>query len=67
MSNHWNADEELARCIAAEEEARARRRPWPAGATAGLAMVAASCLALGLALYQFAGPRPVVEEDAVRR
>ena len=44
---HWNADEELARRIAAEEEARAGKRPWPDGATAGLLLVALSCVALG--------------------
>ena len=67
MSRHWNPDEELARCIAAEELARARKRPWPEGATAGLVLVAALCLAVGLTLYQFAGPRDVVEEGVGRR
>ena len=66
MSRHWNADEELARCIAAEELARAQRK-WPDGATAGLLLVAAGCLAVGLTLYQFAGPRNVVEEGVRRR
>jgi hypothetical protein len=65
VSRHWNSDDELARCIAAEELARAQRR-WPEGATVGLVLVAASCLALGVALYQFAGPRDVVEDNVAR-
>ena len=67
MSRHWDPDEELARSIAAEELARLQRRPWPEGAVAGLVLVAASCLALGTVLYQFAGPRNVVEEGATQR
>lgn len=66
MSRHWSPDDELARSIAAEEVARLQKRPWPRGATAGLLLVATSCLALGLALYQVAGPREVVAEDAGR-
>jgi len=60
MSRPWNPDEELARSIAAEETARARKR-WPEGATVGVLLVAVSCIALGAALYQFAGPRQPVE------
>ena len=67
MSKYWNPDEELARQIAAEELARARKRGWPAGATAGLLLIALSCIAFGAVLYQFTGPRPVVEEGAARR
>lgn len=66
MSRHWDPDEALARCIAAEERAR-QNRSWPQGATAGLVLVASMCLAVGLTLYQFAGPRDVVEEGAGRR
>lgn len=66
MSRHWNPEEELARCIAAEGLAR-RKRSWPEGATAGIVLVAASCLLVGVALYEFAGPRDVIEEDAGRR
>ena len=66
VSRHWNPDEELARRIAAEELAR-ERRSWPEGATAGLVLVVASCLAVGLTLYQFAGPRDVIEEGVGRR
>ena len=55
------------RRLAAEEEARARKRPWPDGATAGLVLIAASCLTLGILLYQVAGPREVVEETVARR
>jgi hypothetical protein len=66
VSKHWNSDEELARCIAAEEVANAQKR-WPEGATAGLLLVAISCLALGLILYQVTGPRQVIEESVARR
>ena len=66
MSRHWNPDEQLARAIEAEELAR-QNRSWPEGATAGLLLVAALCVTVGLTLYQFAGPRDVVEEGAARR
>ena len=65
MDSHWHADEELARRIAADELAR-RNRSWPEGATAGLVLIAAMCLAVGLTLYQFGGRRDVIE-DSVRR
>ena len=81
MSKYWNPDEELAdracpqhaldrelaRSIEADELARAQKRAWPDGATAGLLLVALSCIAFGAVLYQFTGPRPVVEEGAGRR
>ena len=67
MGRHWNPDEQLARAIEAEELARVRKRPWPNGAVAGLVLVAACCLAIGLSLYQVAGPRAVVEEGVARR
>ena len=68
VSTHWNPDEELARRIAADELARAEhRRSWPEGATAGLLLVALGCVALGAVLYQFAGPREVVEKDVGQR
>lgn len=62
MTKHWNPDEQLIRRLAAEERARAEKRPLPPGAVAGLVLVASGCLAVGLVLYQFAGPRNVVEE-----
>lgn len=65
MSRPWNPDDELARAIAADEVARARRR-WPEGATVGVLLVAVSCIVLGSALYRFAGPRPVVEKFYTR-
>lgn len=67
MSRHWGPDDELASCIAAEELAHSHRRAWPEGATAGLLLVALSCIAVGAVLFQFAGPRDVVEENAGRR
>ncbi|HXG80873.1 MAG TPA: hypothetical protein VNJ05_03645 [Sphingomicrobium sp.] len=66
MSLHWKPDEDLARCIAADELAREQRR-WPEGATAGLLLVAFSCVALGAALYQFTSPRDPVEASVARR
>ena len=81
MSKHWNPDEELAdrscpqhdldRALAwlkaADETSRPQKAAWPEGATAGLLLVAASCLAVGALLYQFAGPREVIEESVTRR
>lgn len=66
VSRHWDPDEALARSIAAEELALARKR-WPEGATAGLLLVAVGCVALGAVLYQFAGPREVVEANLAQR
>ena len=37
---------------------------WPAGATAGIALVAAACLGAVATLYWVAGPRDLVEEEA---
>ena len=66
MSKHWNPDVEIARWAGADELTLPKKRSWPEGATAGLVLVAASCLALGVVLYQFAGPRQVVEESVGR-
>ena len=52
----------MARWTGADEPARPDKAPWPVGATAGLVMVAACCVALGAVLYQVAGPRDVVDE-----
>ena len=54
MSRHWNPDEDLARV----REAQARPR-WPEGATAGLALVALTCVATAVLLYRLAGPRDI--------
>jgi hypothetical protein len=67
MSRHWNPDEELVRRLTAEELARAQKQALPDGAVAGLVLVAACCLAVGLTLYQVAGPREVVEKSIGRR
>jgi len=42
----------------------ARKASWPEGATVGILLVAAACLALSLTLYQVAGPRDVFAEGA---
>jgi hypothetical protein len=58
VSRHWNPDEDIARA----RSARARRE-WPAGATVGLALVAAACAGLVLTLYHVAGPRDSFADD----
>jgi hypothetical protein len=35
------------------------RAPWPAGATAGVVLIAACCIGAAVVLYQVAGPRDV--------
>ena len=49
----------------ADEQVRPAAPSWPKGATAGLVLVAAGCLAVGALLYRGAGPRDVFEENAV--
>ena len=58
MSRHWKPDFKTAR-VASQRE----RKPWPAGATAGLVLVASACLCAAVILYQVAGPRDVFEKD----
>ena len=51
---HWKPDEAI------EHTAEVRmRKPWPAGATAGLLLVAVGCVSVSLLLYRLAGPRDV--------
>jgi len=56
VSKHWNPRGELERIVPVE---RARRPHWPAGATAGVVLVAACCLGAAVVLYQMASPRDV--------
>lgn len=42
-----------------------QRRSWPQGATAGLLIVAAACLAVSLTLYHVAGPRDAFAEETL--
>jgi Na+/H+-translocating membrane pyrophosphatase len=44
--------------------ASARKASWPEGATAGILLVAAACLAVSLTLYHVAGPRDVFAQTA---
>jgi hypothetical protein len=60
MSRHWNPDEELTRVRATPV-----RRSWPAGATAGIALVALGCAGLVATLYCIAGPREVIADEAL--
>lgn len=59
MSRHWNPDEDLARV----REARVTHA-WPAGATVGLALVAAACAGVVATLYWVSGPRDIIADDA---
>ena len=65
---HWKPDGDSAHWLTADAYAPPPKgKSWPQGATAGLLMVAAACLAVGALLYQVAGPRQPVEEEAARR
>jgi Na+/H+-translocating membrane pyrophosphatase len=44
--------------------ATATKLSWPAGATAGILIVAAACLGVSLTLYHVAGPRDVFADTA---
>jgi hypothetical protein len=58
MSRHWKPDSERTLLAPARTG-----RSWPAGATAGLLLVAATCLGIAAVLYHVAGPRDVFEEE----
>lgn len=51
---HWNPDEDVAR----SRELRPAQS-WPEGATAGLIMLAAGCIAFMALLYRLAAPADV--------
>ena len=75
MSKHWRPDDtavplrpsrsrrEWARVQAYWQE-EARAKPLPAGATAGLVLVAAACLGVAFGIYQAFGPRQVIADGA---
>jgi hypothetical protein len=46
-----------------EDFAPPSAKAWPRGATVGLLMVAAGCLAVAALLYRAAGPRVIVERN----
>ena len=56
MSKHWNPRGDLDRIVPTE---RPQRAAWPAGATVGVALVAACCIGAAVVLYHVAGPRDV--------
>ena len=68
VSKHWNPDHEIARWTQVDGYSPPAMPPaktsWPRGATAGLVLVAAACLTVGVILYAVAGPREVVDENA---
>jgi len=64
MSRHWKPDEKIARMR--RPRAAAKQSSWPEGATAGLLVVAAACLAIATLVYEVAGPRDVFEEETSR-
>jgi hypothetical protein len=53
MSKHWNPRGEIDRIVPVE---RAPRAAWPAGATAGVVLVAACCIGAAVVLYRVAAP-----------
>ena len=57
VTRPWNPGEDIARTRDVREP-HVRSR-WPAGATVGLAMVAAACLTAAIVLYRVAGPPDV--------
>jgi len=59
VSRHWKPDDEIAQALNRRE-----RGSWPAGATAGLLLVAAACVGVTWALYHVAGPRDVFEAES---
>lgn len=56
MSKPWNPRGEIDRPVPVEQP---RRAPWPAGATAGVVLIAACCIGAAVVIYQVAGPRDV--------
>ena len=52
MTKPWNPKGDLA-------EREEKPNHWPAGATAGLIVVAAACVGIAALLYKVAGPRDV--------
>lgn len=56
VSRHWNPRGEIDRNVPAEPT---RRAPWPAGATAGVVLIAACCVGAAVVIYQVAGPRDI--------
>lgn len=59
MTKPWKPDGDAAPVVGLRS-----RKTWPAGATAGVLLVAAACVGVAAMLYHVAGPRDVFEEDA---
>jgi len=57
MKRRWKSNRPNARACA-----QAAKPSWPEGATAGLLLVAAACLAVSMTLYRVAGPRDAFAE-----
>jgi hypothetical protein len=60
MNRNWKAEQPRPRVFAP-----ARRASWPEGATVGILLVAAACIAVTATLYKVAGPRDVFAESAL--
>lgn len=58
MSRHWKPEADGTPIAPVRAN-----KSWPAGATAGLLLVAAVCLGVAAVLYHVAGPRDVFEEE----
>jgi hypothetical protein len=58
MKRLWKNEHADARACA-----RTAKPSWPEGATAGILIVAAACLAFSITLYHLAGPRDVFAES----
>jgi endonuclease YncB( thermonuclease family) len=70
MSRHWKPDGEdgpwgRAEAYLPPGGGRPPRAPWPAGATAGLGLLAAACVGAMVGLYQAAAPREPVDPAAI--
>ena len=70
MSGHWTPDGDRTRWTRADGYAPLDgytlpvKSSWPKGATPGVLMVAAICLAIAALLYKAAGPRDPIEKNS---
>lgn len=60
----WKSVQSLASPVAAYWRSTAPQRRMPAGAKAGLSLVAMACLSIGTLSYQAFGPSDVIAHEA---